>query len=120
MVSLWCSTQVLRGGDEEARRAAGRIADHVLGRGRGHVHHQLDDVARGAELAVLPGGGDLAEHVFVEVALGVAVGHVDAVELIDHVGQHAGRGHHEERVLHVVGVGAAALRRRRPRSARGS
>jgi len=52
-------------------------------RRRGHVHHQLDDVARGAELPVLPGGVDLAEHVLVEIALGVAVGHVDAVELVD-------------------------------------
>ncbi len=47
--------EVLGGGDQEARRAAGRVADHVLGRGCGHVHHQLDDVARRAELPVLPG-----------------------------------------------------------------
>ena len=59
-----------------------------FGVGRGHIHHQLDDVAWGAELPILPGGGDLAEHVLVEVALGVAVGHVYAVELVDHVGQH--------------------------------
>ena len=56
-----------------------------------------------------PAGGDLAQHVFVEIALGVPVGHVDAVQLIDHVGQHPGRGHHEQGVLHVVGVGGAAL-----------
>jgi hypothetical protein len=42
---------------------------------RGQLDHQPDDVARRAELAVLPGAGDLAEHVFVEVALGVAVLH---------------------------------------------
>ena len=46
-----------------------------VGLGRGHLHHEPDDVARGAELAVLPGAGDLAEHVLVEVALGVAVLH---------------------------------------------
>ena len=97
------------GGDEEARSAAGRIADHILGRGRGHLHHQLDDVARGAELPGLPGGGDLTEHVLVEIAFGIAVGHVDAVELIDHVGQHPGRGHHEKSVLHLVAVGRASL-----------
>jgi hypothetical protein len=39
-------------------------------------------MARGAELAVLAGAGDLAEHVFVEVALGVAVFHR---HLLDHV-----------------------------------
>jgi hypothetical protein len=73
------------------------------------IHHQLDDVARRAELAVLPGAGDLAEHVLVQVALGVGVGHVDAVELVDHVGQHARRRHHEDGVLHVVRVGRVAL-----------
>ena len=101
--------QVLKRCNQEARRAAGRVADHVLGRGGGHVHHQTDDVARRAELAVLSGGGNLAEHVLVEVALGVAVGHVDAVELVDHVGQHTGRRHHEEGILHVVAVCRAPL-----------
>ena len=66
--------------------------------------------ARRAELPVLPGRGDLAEHVLVEIALGVAVGHVDVVELVDHVGQHPSRGHHEEGVLHVVGVGRSLVR----------
>ncbi len=37
------------------------------------------------------------------------VGHVDRVELIDHVGQHARRGHHEQRILHVMRVGAGPL-----------
>ena len=59
---------------------------------------------------VPPGGGDLAEHVLVEVALGVTVGHVDVVELVDDVGQHASRGHHEERVLHVMGVCRSLVR----------
>ena len=35
--------------------------------------------------------------------------HVDAVELIHHVCQHAGRGHHEEGVPHVVCVGGASV-----------
>ena len=52
--------EVLAGGDEEAAGAARRVADHVGRRRRGHLDHQLDDVARRAELAVLPGGGDLA------------------------------------------------------------
>ena len=101
--------EMFGGGDEEAGGAAGRIADDVLRGGRGHVHHQLDDVARRAELPVLPGGGDLAEHVLVEVTLGVAVGHVDVVELVDDVGQDPGRGHHEEGVLHVIGVGRSLV-----------
>ena len=74
--------QILAGGDEKPSRAAGRIADHVARLRRGHLDHEPDDVARRAELAVLPGGGDLAEHVLVEVALGVAVLHR---HLVDHV-----------------------------------
>ena len=68
-------------------------------------HHQLDDVARGAELAVLPGAGDLPEHVFVEVALGVAVLHRHAVNHVHDLGEQRGRGDGEARVLHVVRVG---------------
>jgi hypothetical protein len=55
---------------QKPRRAARRVADHVFGLRRGEFHHQADDVARRAELAVLPGAGDLAQHVFVNVALG--------------------------------------------------
>ena len=29
--------------------------------------------------------------------------------LVDHIGQHMGRGHHEQRVLHVVAIGAVGL-----------
>ena len=101
--------EILGGGDEETGGAAGGIADLVLGRGSGHVHHELDDVARGAELAVLSGACNFPEHVFVEVALGVAVGHVDGVKLVHDVGEDLGSGHHEGGVLHVVAIGAAAL-----------
>ena len=104
MRSPWCSTRCSEARDEEAGGAASRIADDVFWCRCGHVHHQLDDVARSAELAILSGGSNLTEHVLVEVALRVAVGHVDAVELIDHVSQHTGRGHHEDGILHVVGV----------------
>ena len=96
-------------GDEEPGRAAGGVADDVLGCGVGHLDHELDDVPRRAELPVLPGGGDLAEHVLVQIALGVAVGHVDGVELIDHVGEHTRRGHHEQGILHMMRVGAGAF-----------
>ena len=78
-----------------------------LGLRRGHFHHELDDVARRAELAVLPGAGDLAEHVFVEVALGVAVLHRHVVDHVHDLGEQRRGGDGEARVLHVVGVGGA-------------
>ena len=59
---------------EEAAGAAGGVADDVGGLRLDEIDHQADDVARGAELAVDAGRGELAEQVFVEVALGVAGG----------------------------------------------
>ena len=102
-------TQVFVRHDEKARRTAGRVADDVGGRGRREFHHQPDDVARGAELAVLPGGGDLGEHVFVDVALGVAVFHRHVVEQVHHLGQQCRRRNGEARALHVVRVGGVAI-----------
>ena len=64
--------QVVIGLDQEAGGAAGRVADAVGRLGLQQLHHHADDVARGAELAVDAGGGELAEQVLVEVALGVA------------------------------------------------
>ncbi len=97
--------QVFARGHEKTAGAAGRVADGVGGGGRGHFHHQLDDVAWRTELAVLPCAGDLAEHVFVKVALGVAVVHGHGVEQVDHFGQQRGRGDGEARVFHVLRVG---------------
>ena len=54
------------------------------GCGADHLHHQLDDVPGGAELAVDPRAGDLGQQVLVEVAVGVAVGHRDVVEHVHH------------------------------------
>ncbi len=97
--------QVFAGGDEEARRAARGIADDVLRRGGGQLDHELDDMARGAELAVLPGARDLPQHVFVEIALGVAVLHWHLVDHVHDLGEQCGRRDGEPRVLHVMRVG---------------
>ena len=59
-----------------------------------------------------PGGGDLAEHVLVDVALGVALLHRHLVEQVHHLGQQRRSRDGEARVLHVVrvgGVGTAEL-----------
>ena len=97
-----CSRRYSPAATRKPARAAGRIADLVGRRRRGHLDHQLDDVARRAELAVLPGRGDLGEHVLVEVALGVAVVHRDVVEHVDDLRQQRRRRDREPGVLHVV------------------
>ena len=102
--------QIFAGRDQEAAGAAGGIADDVLRRRRHHLHHQRDDVARRAELAVLAGSRDLAEHVFVEVALGVAILHRDLGQQVDHLGEQRRGGDGEARALHVGRVRGAVLR----------
>ena len=84
-----------------------------LGCRLGHLHHQPDDVARGTELAVLPRRGDLAEHVFVEVALGVAVLHRHLGDEIDDLGEELRGRDREAGILHVPRIG-------RPVAAEGS
>jgi hypothetical protein len=86
------------------RSTACRIADEI-GRLRcGQLHHQPDDVPRRAELPVLPGARDLAEHVLVEVPLGVAVLHRHVVEQVHHLGRQCRRRNGEARILHVMRV----------------
>ena len=92
---------------EEAARTAGGIADDILRRGRGEFDHELDDVARSAKLAVLPGAGDFAEHVFVEIALGVAVFHRDQIDHVHHLRQQSRCRHGKPSILHVMGVSGA-------------
>jgi len=48
-------------------------------------------------------------HVLIQITLGIVVGHVDAVELVHHVGQHPSCWHHEEGIPHMVGRGAVCL-----------
>src|SRR4051812_39894024 len=66
------------------------------------LHHQLDDMAGGAELAVLPGTGDLAEHVLVDVAFGVPILHPDGVEFLDRFGEEGWGRDAEAGILHVL------------------
>ena len=60
-----------------------------------------------AELAVLAGRGDLRQHVLVHVALGVAVAHVELVELVDDLGEQRRPRDLEAGVAHVARVGRA-------------
>jgi len=53
-------------------RPTRRITSDVTRPGSNQFHHHFDDMAGSAKLAVLPGSGDLAEHIPIEVAFGVA------------------------------------------------
>ena len=46
--------QVFANSHQETTGARGRVADDIGRLGRGHLHHEPDDVARGAELAFCP------------------------------------------------------------------
>ena len=59
----------------------------VAGNGDAVLDHRVDDMSRRAELAVLPGASDAAQHVFIGVALRVPVFHRDLVQLLDNLGQ---------------------------------
>ena len=100
-------SQILCGSDQEAACADRGVADHVLRLGLHQLHHRRDDVSGRAELAVLAGRGDLRQHVLVDVALGVAVAHVELVELVDHLGQQRWARNLETGVAHVARIGSA-------------
>ena len=96
---------VLVGVDEEAGRAARRVADPVSDIGVDQFHDHPDDVARGAELSVLPGGGELGEEILVDVALGVAVlgGDIHIIDDGDRFLEEGGFRDDEDGVLHLPG-----------------
>ena len=91
---------------EKAAGSGGGIDHHLLRRRSHHLHHEPDDVARRAELAVGAGGGKLAQHVLVDVALGVAVVHGDAVDQVDGLGDKRLRDG-EAGIAHVLRIGGA-------------
>ena len=98
------TANVFGGRDQESRGTAGRVAYRVVGRGCDELHHHLADVLRGAELAVLTGGGELAEHVLVEIALHVEILDVVLVKIVeigDYLLQDERSRDVEDRIAHV-------------------
>ena len=103
---------VLRGGDQKACRAAGRVADGVIRGGLQQLHHHFPDVLGSAKLAVLPSGGQFAQHVLVQVALHIQIGNVMLIQVIqpcDDFLQHLRRRNQEHRIAHVPGKGRLIL-----------
>ena len=103
---------VLCGGDQEACRAAGRVADGVIRGGLQQLHHHFPDMLGSAKLAVLPSGGQFAQHVLVQVALHIQIGNVMLIQVIqpcDDFLQHLRRRNQEHRIAHVPGKGRLIL-----------
>ena len=106
--------QVVPGLHQKAARAAGRVADDLVGLGGHHLHHHTDDMPRRAELAVHPRGGQLGKQIFVNVtphigAAGLAGLLINLIHRRDHLVQHQRRGNLENRIPHVLGVGAVLV-----------
>ena len=107
-------TQIFASGHKEARRAAGRVANHIISAGLHQVNHHADDVAWGAELTVDTRRCQLGKQVFVDVAANVGVGKLCRLLIHSVHGshdfiQHQRRGHFENGITHVLGVGTVLV-----------
>ena len=89
----------------EACRTHSGVADAVF-EGRLHeVYHHLDDVAWRAELAVVARSSHLAEDVFVHIAHGIAVVHIEGIDAIDNLGQRTRVLNEEGGIGHESAIG---------------
>ena len=110
--ALIVAPDILRRRHQKTRRTAGRVADGVLRCGLQQLHHHVDDVPGCAELAVLTRGGQLAQHILVQIALHIQPRQVVLIEVVqpgDDFLQHLGRGDEEHGVAHIAGKGGVAL-----------
>ena len=95
---------------QEAGGTAGWVADGVVRGGLHKFHHHLDDMAGRAELAVLACGGQLAQHILVQVALHIQAGDIVLIQIIqpgDDLLQHLRRRDQEQGIAHVSGKGGS-------------
>ena len=97
---------ILGSGGDKAGRTHSGVADGILQSGLHQFHHHLDDMARGAELAIGAGLGDLRKQVLIYIAHDVLVVQIQAVQRVNHTHQHAGGGDKEQRILHILGKGS--------------
>jgi hypothetical protein len=100
--SIMPAPEVLSRGDQETAGAGRRIADDVRRRGLRKLNHKCNYVPRRAELTVLACRRDLAEHVLVDITLGVPIIHADGVELLGRLREQRRRRNAETWVLHVL------------------
>ncbi len=103
------AVEVFHGAGEKACGAAGRVADDLGGLWGDQLDHRVDDMARRAELAVDTGGGELAQQVFVDIALYVALGQRQVVDHLHSGGKHGLVLDLQVGVLHVLADMAKAF-----------
>jgi len=87
---------------QKASRATGRVRNGMVLRGLHQLDHHFNNVARGAELVVGASGGNFRQQIFVQIALGIAVVHLDFGNHLHHLVEQLWRGYHKGRALHVL------------------
>ena len=103
---------------QETGGAASRVADAMAELGINQFTDELDDVARGAELAVLAGAADFIQQHFINIALDVLkqMAFLFGVPLdldknvlddLDGALEQVGAGNDKDRIGHVLGESAA-------------
>ena len=95
---------------QETGSTASRVADGKVGLGLHQLHHHFDDMARGTELAVETGLGNLGQKVFVHIAADIAVLHlfhlvINLIQTVHHFAQQQRGGQLEDGIAHVLGIG---------------
>ena len=107
---LMVDHQVFFGGNQETGSTTSRVADGKVGLGLHQFHHHLDDMARGTELTVETGLGNLGQKVFVHIAADIAVLHllhlvINLIQAVHHFAQQQRGGQLEDGIAHVLGIG---------------
>ena len=67
-------------------------------------HHHTDDMARGAELAVVARCGHLPQHILIHIAHRIAVVHIKLIHAFHYLDEGSGIGDKERGVLHEAAV----------------
>ena len=95
---------------QETGSTASRVADGKVGLGLHQLHHHLDDMARGTELTIETGLGNLGEQILIDVAADIAVLHllhlvINLIQAVHHLAQQQRGGQLEDGIAHVLGIG---------------
>ena len=94
---------------DETCTTHGRVADDIINLGLSHRDNHTDDVARRAELTVLPLLRHSCQHILIDIAHGVGIFHIQQVDIVDDTLQHVSLRNTEHGILHVAAIGRTTL-----------